>query len=108
MIEQIVIPTFDIHNKEFSSGTSDDRNTTNIYELCTSLTTPLSSKLFYITYPTRTTTLPSNSFTMAFKGLKIKISTTLLSKQTRSISYSSIIPIYDIEEIDINKFKNKL
>ena len=31
--QEIVIPAFDIHNKEFGSGTGDDRITTNVYEL---------------------------------------------------------------------------
>ena len=31
--QELVIPAFDIHNKEFGSGTGIERITTNIYEI---------------------------------------------------------------------------
>ena len=35
-IQELVIPSFDIYNKEFCSGTGNERITTNVYGIRTS------------------------------------------------------------------------
>ena len=36
IIQELVIPAFDIHNKEFGSGTEKERIISNVYEIRTS------------------------------------------------------------------------
>jgi len=104
--QELVIPAFDIHNKEFGSGTGKDRLTSNVYELRTSPDSAaiLKNILCKASHPDNNPTIQFIPY--GIQGITNKdIYKTLIKKQNAFISESSIIPIYDVEERDVNKFR---
>ena len=104
--QELVIPAFDIHNKEFGSGTGTERITTNVYEIRTSPDNAaiLKSILCKASHPDNYPTIQFIPY--GIQGITNKdIYKTIIKKQNAFIADSSIIPIYDIEECDIQKFK---
>ena len=97
--QELVIQTFDIHNKEFGSGTGNKRITSNVYELRTSPDNAaiLKSIIYKASHP-------DNNKTIQFIPYGIQritnkdIYKTIVKKQNAFISNSSITSIYDIEE----------
>ena len=103
--QKLVIPAFNIHNKEFGSGTGNDRITSNVYEIRTSPDNAaiLKSILCKASHPDNHPTIqfiPYGIQGITNKGIHKKI----IKKQNALITDSSIIPIYDIEEHDLRKF----
>ena len=104
--QELVIPAFDIHNKEFGSETGNERITSNMYELRTSPGNAAILKIILCK-----ASHPDNNPTIQFIPYRIQritnndIYKTIIKKQNAFISDSSIIPIYDIEESNVNKFK---
>ena len=106
--QESVIPAFDIHNNEFGTGigTGNERITTNVYEIHTSPDNVaiLKSNLCKASHP-------DNNPTIQFIPYRIQgitnndIYKTIITKQNAFIFDSSIIPIYDTEERDINKLQ---
>ena len=104
--QELVIPAFDIHNKEFGSGTGNERITSNVYEIRTSPDNAaiLKSILCKASHPDNHPTIQFIPY--GIQGITNKdIYKTIIKKQNAFIADSSIIPIYDIEERDIHKFK---
>ena len=105
-IQELVIPVFDIHNKKFGSGTGNERITSNVYELHISPDNAaiLRSILCKVSHPKNNPTIQFISYEI--QGITSKdIYKTIIKKQNAFISDSFIIPIYEIEERDVNKFR---
>ena len=103
--QELVIPAFDIHNKEFGSGTGNERISSNVYELRTSPDNAaiLKSILCKASHPDNNPTIQFILY--GIQGITNKdIYKTIITKQNAFISDSSIIPIYEIEERDVGKF----
>ena len=92
--QELVIPAFDIHNKEFGSRTGKERITSNVYELRTSpdnaaILKSILCKAFH----------PDNNPTIQFiphgiQGITNKdVYKTIIKNQNAFISDSSVIPI---------------
>lgn len=102
----MVITDSDIHTTEFETRTGNERITSNVYELRTSPDNVVILKCILCK-----ASHPNNNPTIQFilygiQGITNKdIYKTIIKKQIEFISDSSIIPIYDIEERDVNKFK---
>ena len=97
--QELVIPAFDIHNKEFGSGTGTKRITSSVYELRTSPDNAaiLKSILCEASHPDNNPII--QFIPNGIQGITNKdIYKTLIKKQNTFISDSSIIPIYEIEE----------
>ena len=104
--QKLVIPAFDIHNKEFGSGTGNERITSNVYELRISPDNAaiLKSVLCKASYSDNNPTIQFIPY--GIQGTTNKdIYKTIIKKKNAFVSDSSIVPIYDIEERDVNKFK---
>ena len=105
-IQELVIPAFAIHNKEFGSGTSNERITSNVYELRTFPDYAAILKIILCK-----TSHPDYNPTIQFIPYRIQgitnnnIYRTIIKKQNAFISDSSIIHIYEIEDRGVNKFR---
>ena len=104
--QELVILAFDIHNKEFGTGTGTEIIASHVYELRTSPdNTVLLKSIICIT------SHPDNNLSIQFipygiQGIANKdIYKSIIKKQNVVISDSSIILIYEIEEKDVNKFR---
>ena len=103
--QEIVIPAFDIHNKEFGSGTGDERITSNVYEIRTSPDNVAILKNI-ICKASYTDNHPAIQFIpYGIQGITNKDIYKTIIKKNALIADSSIIPIYDIEEHDLHNFK---
>ena len=105
--QELVIQAFDIHNKEFGSGTRNDRITSNVYEIRTSSDNAaiLKGILCKVSHPDNHPTIQFIPY--GIQGITNKdIYKTIIKKQNTFIADSFIIIIYDIEEHDLQKFKN--
>ena len=104
--QELAIPAFDIHNKEFGTGTGTERITSKVYEL---RTTPdnealLKSILYKASHPDNNPFIQFIPY--GIQGITNKeIYQTIIKKQNAFISDTSIIPMYEIEERVVNKFK---
>ena len=104
--QELVIPAYDVYNKEFGSGTGTERITTNVYEIRTSLdnTAILKSILCKASHPDNHPTIQFIPY--GIQGITNKdMYKTIIKKQNTFIANSSIILIYDIEECDIQTSK---
>ena len=104
--QELIIQAFDIRNKEFGTGTGNERIASNVYELRTILdnATIPKSILLKASHPDNNPTIQFISY--GIQGITNKdIYKIVITIQNAFISDISIIPIYDIEERDINKFQ---
>ena len=104
--QELVILAFDIHNKEFGTGTGTERIKSNVYDLRTSPDNValLKSILCKASHPDNNPSIQFISY--GIQGITNKdIYNTVIKKQNAFISDSFIITIYDSEERDVNKFK---
>ena len=92
--------------KKFGSGTGTERITSKVYELHTSPDNAaiLKNILCKASHPDNNPTIPFIPY--GIQGITNKdIYKTIITKQNAFISDISIIPIYEIEEKNVNKFK---
>ena len=104
LIQEIVIPAYDIHNNVFESGIGEDCITTTVDEIRTSPEhVPILKSIL------RKASHPDNYPTIQFilyciQGITNKeIYETIIKKQNSFIQDRSIIPMYNIEEEEITK-----
>ena len=105
-IQEFVIPAFGIRHKEFRKGTGNEIITSNVYELHTSSDNVaiLKSILCKASHSDNHPTIQFIPY--GIQGITNKdIYKTIIKKQNAFISDRSIIPVYDIAERNINKFK---
>ena len=103
--QEIVIPEYDIYHKLFGSRTGTEWITTNMYEIRTSPeNAPILKSILY------KASQPTNYPTVKFTPYDIQgitnnnICKIIIQKQNAFIRDNSIIPVYDIDEIDVGKF----
>ena len=104
--QEIVIPAYDIYHKVFGSGTGNDRITTNVYEIRTSPEHApiLKSILCKASQPEQHPTVQFIPY--GIQGITHSdMYKTIIQKQNAFIKDNSIIPIYDINEEDVEKFE---
>ena len=104
--QELVISAFDIHNKKIGSRTGNEIMPSNVYEIRISPDNAaiLKSIIYKASHPDNNPTIQFISY--GIQGITNKdIYKTIIKKQNAFISISSSIPIYDIEEKDVNKFK---
>ena len=104
--QEIVIPAYDIYHKVFGSGTGNDRITTNVYEIRTSPEHApiLKSILCKASQPEQHPTVQFIPY--GIQGItNSDIYKTIIQKQNAFIKDNSIIPIYDINDEDVEKFE---
>ena len=104
--QELLIPAFDIYNTKFGSGTGNERIISNVYEIQTSLDNAAVQKsiLYKASHLDNHPTIQFIPY--GIQGITNKgIYNTIIKKQNAFIADISIIPIYDIEERDLNKFK---
>ena len=102
-IQELVILAFDIYNKEFGPGTGNERITSNVYKLRTSLdnTSILKRILCKVSHPDNNPTIQFVPY--GIQGITNKdIYKTIIKKQNAIISDSSIISFHEIEERDVS------
>ena len=104
-LQEIFIPGYDIYHKVFGSGTGNDRITTNVYEIRPS---PEHAPILKIIVCKASQ--PDNHPTVQFIQYGIQgitnrdIYKIIIQKQNAFIKDNSIIPVYDINEEDVEKF----
>ena len=104
-MQEIFIPGYDIYHKVFGSGTRNDRITTNVYEIRPS---PEHAPILKIIVCKASQ--PDNHPTVQFIPYGIQGITnrdmykTIIRKQNAFIKDNSIIPVYDINDEDVDKF----
>ena len=105
-IQELIIPAFDIHHKEFGTGTGNEKNKCNAYEIRKSPDNAAILKSI-LCKSSHSDTHPTIQFIhYGIQGITNKdIYKIIIKKQNAFIVDSSIIQIYDIEERELNKFK---
>ena len=104
--QELVIPAFDIHNNKIGTGIGNEKITSNVYELRTSPDNAalLKSILCKASHPDNNPFIQFIPY--GIQGITNKeIYKTIIKKQNAFISDTSIIPMYEIEERVVNKFK---
>ena len=96
--QELVISVFNIHHKEFGSGTGNDRITSNVYEIRTSLDNAAILKSIFCKASHQDNHPTFQFIPYGIQGITKK-------DIYKTIADSSIIPIYDIEERNLRKFK---
>ena len=109
VIQEIVIPAFDIHHTKIGSGNGEERITTTVYEIYTSPThaAKIKSTLYKVSYPK---SHPFIQFTpYGIQGITNKdIYKIFIKKANVLVKDNSIISIHDVEEGDIRKFSKRI
>ena len=91
--QELVIPAFDIHNKEFGTGTETERITSNVYELRTSPDNAALPKSILCKASYSNNNPSIQFFSYRIQGIKNKnIHKTIIRKQTHSSLTASSFP----------------
>ena len=104
--QELVIPAFEIRHKEFGTRTWNEKITFNVYEIRTSPDNVaiLNSILCKASHTDNHQTIQFIPY--AIQGITNKdIYKTIKLKQNVFIADISIITVYEIDERDVNKFK---